>query len=89
MVAKSKLVNTNLMVYWILEIVEVWHYKEIEKYDSCGQQNNVSKTVILDNPKEYCDFVFDPMNLVKSINLIDDALIAITYTQQEDSTEIM
>uniref|UniRef100_A0A915L1G7 DNA-directed DNA polymerase n=1 Tax=Romanomermis culicivorax TaxID=13658 RepID=A0A915L1G7_ROMCU len=45
-----------------------------------GQHNNFLKTIILDNREEYSSIIFDHMNLVKSINLINDTSEAITYT---------
>uniref|UniRef100_A0A915KPC4 Uncharacterized protein n=1 Tax=Romanomermis culicivorax TaxID=13658 RepID=A0A915KPC4_ROMCU len=62
-----------------------WYNGKIETF---GQRNNMDKTVILNNPKEFFELAIEPSNIVKAINMINDLMISLTYYQHDDFAEL-
>uniref|UniRef100_A0A915KQL0 Uncharacterized protein n=1 Tax=Romanomermis culicivorax TaxID=13658 RepID=A0A915KQL0_ROMCU len=54
-----------------------------------GQQNNMGKTVMLNNLKLFSAITTNSANIVKTVNIIKDTMISVVYHQLDDFAEVI
>ena len=54
-----------------------------------GQRNNMVKTVYFTEPEPFCELVFDPIKIIHGINYVNDNMVAVSYSIDDEYAEVM
>lgn len=58
-------------------------------YFQFGQRNNMSKVTFFTNPGKYFELLFDPTEIIQAVTMINDHMVAVTHTKEDDFAEVM